>query len=226
MLVLDLEHLDAAATPQLLDEQMRQTGCFLVVGHNVPQHLIDDCFEFSRRLYDELSEEERRRYYWGATAAKCGYAPKGEASRDNYPGRPSVADEPNDNKAYFVRFQSHQSFGNVWPDETPGAHSCSLSGFRAAIEEYVSLTTGVFRELLPLLATALGQPADLFSRDSGMDVPLSIRMNYFSPGGAVRMGKHAHTDSVFCTLVRRLPCMPPARFACRPSRRLRHSRSN
>lgn len=202
MLVLDLAHVGGAET-RLLDEQMRQTGCFMVVGHGVPQDLIDDCFEFSRIFYDELSEEERLQYYWGATPAKCGYAPQGEASRANYPGRPSIADEPNDNKAFFVRFQSHQSFGNTWPEEAPGSHSCSLCGFREAIEEYVSLTTGIFRRLLPLFATALGQPTDLFSRASaGMEVPLSIRMNYFSAGGSVRMGKHAHTDSVFCTLVR------------------------
>ena len=214
MLVLDLEALDAAKAPRLLDEQMRQTGCFLIVGHGVPQQLINDCFEFSRRLYDELNEDERLRYYWGATPAKCGYAPQGEASRDNYPGRPSIANEPNDNKAFFVRFQSHQSYGNVWPDETPGAHSCSLQGFRAAIEEYISLTSGVFRRLLPLFASALDQPVDFFNRDSGMEVPLSIRMNYFSPGGVVRMGKHAHTDSVFCTLVSVFldcfQCCPPS----------------
>jgi hypothetical protein len=39
------------------------------------------------------------------------------------------------------RFQSHQSFGNVWPNETPGAHSASLAGFRATIEGKIHMAS-------------------------------------------------------------------------------------
>ena len=77
------------------------------------------------------------------------------------------------------------------------------------METYVGLAGELFADrLLPLLAQALRQPDDLFTRGWGggapaantmWNPPLSLRMNYFpaAPAGGGRViGKHAHTDSV------------------------------
>ena len=64
--------LDLGSAPDLgaLDAEMWRTGCFQVTNHGVPQQLLDACFEFSRVVFEELTEAELQRYDWNATPAK------------------------------------------------------------------------------------------------------------------------------------------------------------
>ncbi|BBK31168.1 isopenicillin N synthase-like dioxygenase [Stella humosa] len=213
--VLDLAPFLAgrAGAREALGAELRRAftdvGFYFVVGHGVPQDLVDATFE------------EVRRFHALPLAAKTalaidrhniGYMPmRGATTRFN---ALSTTQRPNANEAIFfkrelaadhpdvvagVRFRGR----NHWPDEA------ALPGFRAAILTYCDAMEGLGRRLLPVYAAAMELPADWFDA-AFADAMFTLRMSHYPPsepipdgpiGDGQEWGLAPHTDTSFLTLL-------------------------
>ncbi|MDA0823614.1 MAG: isopenicillin N synthase family oxygenase [Proteobacteria bacterium] len=178
-----------------LREALEDVGFFCVVNHAVPQSLIDDAFEQTRRFH-QMPEDEKVAV--AINQHHVGYmGNEGELVRSS---KYAVADiKPDVGEAFFVKYD-HPTAGvaqhNQWPD--------NLTKFREPVVQYYDCMEALARQLLPIYATALDMPADYFDSAFNRADNLSIlRMAHFPPDSLSdnQFNVGPHTDGSFLTLL-------------------------
>lgn len=181
-----------------------EVGFYFVVGHGVPQDLVDATFEQVRRFHAMPLEAKLA---LRIDEHNIGYMPmRGATSRHN---ALTENTRPNANEAVFFKRElapdhpdlvANRRFRgrNHWPDEAV------LPGFRAGVLAYCAAMENLGRRLLPLYATALGLAPDWFDA-AFADAMFTLRMTHYPPSEplspADEWGLAPHSDTSFLTLL-------------------------
>jgi isopenicillin N synthase-like dioxygenase len=198
---------DAAARSAVaaeVDAALSRAGFLLVTGHGISRETRAEVRAAAREFF-ALPQETKRRYAvrvggrgWLGQGAEANAYAEGTESPPNLKESWSVcADRPSgDPEIDDFWFQP-----NVWPErEAPR--------LRAVVEAYLTAMRAVAEELLELLAAALGQPADFFTRHTGRPT-YTLNINWYPGMGVVgppRPGQFRigpHTDFGTVTLLDR-----------------------
>lgn len=187
-----------------VDAACREIGFLVVVGHGVPQAVIDGAHAASRRFFD-LSVETKLRYepppggflgYRGVGSEGLSYSLDQETPVDLKEafttGRADVGDDP-----YFTSEQGRMYFPpNRWPAEVPELREAFGPLFRA----FDALAT----DLMRIFALALDLPIDHFDPVLDKNIAALRALNYPEQTGAPVPGQlraGAHTDYGTLTLL-------------------------
>src|SRR6266436_9209416 len=149
----------AAATE--LGRALGDVGFFVVVGHGIPQGLIDDTFAQARRFHAQPMDAKLA---LRMNEHNNGYMMLGRYAV--WTSDVNANDKPDLNEAFFVKrergpedplVQAGRRFAgpNRWPETLPG--------FRETVLAYTEAVDTLGRRLLPLCAMALDLPTDTFA---------------------------------------------------------------
>ncbi|MFJ2773550.1 isopenicillin N synthase family dioxygenase [Streptomyces sp. NPDC087300] len=187
-----------ARTARTVDEALRTAGFLLVTGHGVEPALRTAIRE-SARAFFHLPGDAKRPYavrvgergWLGPGAEANSYAEGTAAPPDLKESLSFAADEPTGDAAVDAEWFAP----NTWPDQTPE--------LRALVETYLRRMRALSDRLLELLAAALGEPADFFTRHTGHPT-WGFNINWY-PGretvgepepGQFRIGPHTDFGTV------------------------------
>lgn len=182
--------MEAAA---VLAEACERIGFFYVVGHAVPDAVIREAFDHSKRFFDLPTEEKQK---LAVDECQRGYRRNGTIT---VPGNPPDVKEvfefgidlPADHPDVLSGKPMHGP--NRWPD---------LPGFRAAMEEYFEAVSELGHALLPVFARALNLPEDYFDPFHRNPAILWRLMRYPpTPDRPGQFGTAPHTDFGTLTLL-------------------------
>lgn len=195
---------DRARVAAEIDAACTTVGFVQIVGHGVPQAVIDGLATAMDAFFG-LPLEARKSYR--VAGANRGYSPPKSESLSLSLGVDPAGRMNDFFEAYNVGAEarsfpgldlSEDDYGiNVWPD---------VAGFRAQVEQYYEQAARVARTLTDVFADALGVPPEFFDSltDHSIDV---LRMNnYALPEGTVApdgdvVGMGEHTDFGFVTVL-------------------------
>jgi isopenicillin N synthase-like dioxygenase len=200
--VVDLTSNDA---PTQIDTACREVGFFQIVGHGIPDDLIDRLFDLADELF-ALDPEEKLRWQPPKVEVERGYSAKGTEGFSYSLGLEQPPDlmegftvglEPLPDRPGFHTDAHHFFAPNIWPDRPVGLREAMNTYWREA-DRVVHLVT-------TLMALALGLAEDYFEpfTDASTD---TLRINYFEgrPGESALPGQFGigpHTDYGVCTLL-------------------------
>lgn len=201
--ILDLSALDAgpdeaAAFHAELRRVTHEVGFFYLVGHGIPQPLIDEVLDVSRRFFDlpveqKLAIENVHSPQFRGYTRVGGELTHGDVDWreqiDIGPERAVVA--PVDGAPEYWRLEGP----NLWPAELPE--------FRSAFEKWDAELNAVALRLLRTWAVALGAPEDVFDPAFG-DHPFPLTKVVRYPGesdGSPKQGVGSHRDGGVLTLL-------------------------
>jgi isopenicillin N synthase-like dioxygenase len=198
--VLDLAPLDqgedaAAGFCDDLGRATHEVGFFYLVGHGIPQEVIDRAFADAGRFF-ALPEEEKRAVEMLRSPHFRGYTRAGGELTQGRPDwreqidiaaeRPACVDPA---APAYMRLEGP----NLWPEALPG--------LRDTFADWENRCTAVARRLLRCWALALGSPADVFNGTFG-DRPSTLIKLVRYPGREERgQGVGAHKDPGVLTLL-------------------------
>ncbi len=176
----------------------RETGFFYVKNHGIPESLIANQFEQSRRFFD-LPLDRKMAIHMTQSPTMVGYEPVGVQVTDSQDPK-AKASPPDLKEAFFIGEEigpDHPYAGkkirgygfNQWPDDLPG--------FRDAVLAYHAAISGLSMQVVRMLALSLDLPIDYFV--PMFDMPnTTLRMLKYPPQPARvdfnQMGAGAHTD--------------------------------
>jgi isopenicillin N synthase-like dioxygenase len=189
---------DAARTAVAwqIHKACRETGFFTVIGHGVPQPLMDAQIDWTKRFFaqDEAAKEavsiERSQYRrgWerpGRQVLDAGSAPDHKESF--MLARELAPDHP------WVRAGLPMQGPNQWPAEGTGG----LPGFRKQMEAYQAEMVRLGRHLMGCLALSVGLHEDWFA-DGLVEPQVGLRLLHYPPqpanGADNLLGAGAHAD--------------------------------
>ncbi len=164
------------ATAAALGEAARTSGFFYIVGHGVPQALIDGLFAASKQFH-ALPRARKMRWWSGFTTHHRGYVPFEENGSD-FPKRINM------NEAWDMSFEApadhpdhlagwRMTGPNVWPD---------LPGWREAVSGYYDAVFALGLGMLDALALELGVD------------PAELRRNITNPTSQLRLLRYVPND--------------------------------
>ena len=175
-------------------------GFYYLVGHGVPQPLIDRTYAAAARFH---TQSVAKKLALKVNEHNIGYVPISEvlALQAASQGR-----KPSQNEAYFLRRErspddpaviANRRFHglNQWPDDLPG--------FRETALEYMRTLEALCRRLVPLYALALDLPAEFFDEcfaEPHMILRIS-RYPVIDGEDEALASLVPHTDSGFMTLL-------------------------
>jgi isopenicillin N synthase-like dioxygenase len=197
--VIDLSGANApagkAAAAKAIGAACENSGFFTVVGHGVPQDLIDRMYETSREFFEQPAERKAEIAVTAGTngyysSAGCGSNGDGvmappdlhEVFSASLRGDDNVVSQ--DAEAITLPWEA----ANQWP-EAP-------SEFRKVWHEYSLALEQLATDLIRLFALALGLDEHFFDDKIDNDVP-TLSVNYYYPlteeplPGQLRKGPHA-----------------------------------
>jgi isopenicillin N synthase-like dioxygenase len=201
--VLDLSALDAdRASAARFREQLRQVthdvGFFYLVGHGIPQELIDEVLDVSRRFF-ELPDADKLAIENIHSPQFRGYTRVGEELTNGDVdwreqldiGEERAVVEPGDGVADYWRLEGP----NLWPDALPE--------LEATMARWSRELTALALRLLRTWALALGAPEDVFDDAfAGHPFPLIKIVRYPGKSDEVdEQGVGAHRDGGVLTLL-------------------------
>ncbi|MCB1739917.1 MAG: isopenicillin N synthase family oxygenase [Gammaproteobacteria bacterium] len=196
--------LEAAAGA--LRDALERVGFYCLVGHDVPQSLIDEVFDACRRFHAQPLEDKLA---LKANHHNIGYMPvNGYVSRSS---KVEKATRPNLVEAFFVKRDLAPDHPDVladkrfrglnqWPDEQ---RLPALHGFRHSVVRYCDAMEALCIRLLPMYARAFDLPASFFEQ-AFVEPQYTLRMSHYPPaetGSADQYGVAPHTDSSFLTML-------------------------
>ncbi len=180
-------------------------GFFQIVGHGVPDELIEDVWRETRAFFaqDRVAKlalsrtKENSRGYYDRELTKRARDLKEVFDFAHVP----YPDRPDDHPDNYAPVDGH----NQWPADRPA--------FKAVMVEYLDACETVARRLLHAFALGLGQEADAFDRHFGRHHTSFIRLNHYplaDPLDAAEadevtplgdMALHHHTDAGALTIL-------------------------
>ncbi|MUL66809.1 oxidoreductase [Mycobacterium sp. CBMA 234] len=175
------------------------SGFLLLVGHGVPDDVIDDVNRALRGFFAlSQAEKDRVRAEPGDPLAR-GFSTAGKLSATNDGADAEAEHQAPDRVEKYVHFplgNPEGTGGAGWIDERVSVAERwpELPGFRAAYERYYAEMTSLATELSRLFALALGLREDWF--DASIDRHNSNLMaNYYPaddrPAGEIRLSQHS-----------------------------------
>lgn len=201
--ILDMSRLDAgpddaAAFRAELRQVTHDVGFFYLVGHGVPQELIDEILDVSRRFFD-LPEEQKLAIENVNSPQFRGYTRHGaELTAGQVDWREQIdigpekdAVEPGPDVADYWRLEGP----NQWPDALPE--------LRETVTEWLERLNAVALKLLRAWAVSLGASEDAFD-EAFADDPFSILKIVRYPGESdpePKQGVGHHRDGGVLTLL-------------------------
>jgi isopenicillin N synthase-like dioxygenase len=179
-------------------------GFFYLAGHGVPPEVVAAAFDASREFHAMPAEEKLR---LRLNENNIGYL----APNQSVQGASTVhkATRPNYNESFFIshdRPADHPDVvagvplrgRNQWPE--------GHEGMRAAMIRYFRTLEGVGERMLPVLARALGMPADHFAPFFRDEAHINLRFLHYPPQETdddEQFGQGPHTDNSFITILAR-----------------------
>ncbi|KAL0903302.1 hypothetical protein M5K25_027671 [Dendrobium thyrsiflorum] len=180
-----------------LDEACRVAGFFYVKGHGIPDSLVKEVKEVTRKFFD-LPYEEKVKIKMSPKTGYRGYQRLGENITLGKPDMHEAIDcyRPMESGEYGS-FGKTMEGKNLWP-ENP-------ANFKSLMEEYISLQKELARKIMQGIALALGGPPETFEGERAGNSFWVMRIIGY-PGLAGEMqyndvGCDAHTDYGLLTLV-------------------------
>ncbi len=188
------KQLTADRTAQLTEElgrACREVGFFYLVGHAIPQSLIDSVLEQNRRFHScSPATKQALAMDQPGVVQGVGYLP---LMHQKLPRR-AVG---NNNEAFIVkRDGAFRLADNLWPSDE------QLPGFRGVLEQYARAMESLALALLPLYARSLGVATDFFNE--GFTDPLyRLRLTRYPARTAesTGFGIGPHVDTTFLTIL-------------------------
>jgi isopenicillin N synthase-like dioxygenase len=170
-------------------------GFFYLAGHGIPENLVSNVFEQSRRFHALPEETKAKIPYVSNDTFTSGYQPCGTA-RAKKANVNIISDaKPNLLSKFSVNRERGDKPVNMWPDNLPG--------FRETVSEYHGSIEAMARQLLPLWAISLDLPINWFERF--FESPhLTLSLLHYPPQkeiGNRQYGIAPHTDNSFMTFL-------------------------
>jgi isopenicillin N synthase-like dioxygenase len=205
--VIDLEPFrlgddaDRRAVAAQIDTACREVGFLSVVGHGVPQDVIDEMVSVTTAFFDR-PVEEKRRFTVDEKSANRGYASLGSEALSYSIGESSPPDlfeafnvgwEIDDQAVddYVAVERTRFFHPNIWPD--------GPAELREVWLRYWAAMDTLGHQLMSAMAMALGLEPDHFEASLGRNISVMRAINYQRHPGSpdplpdqMRMG--AHTD--------------------------------
>jgi isopenicillin N synthase-like dioxygenase len=197
--------LTSSEAPAQIDTACREVGFFQILGHGIPDELVERLF----RLADEFfAFDLHEKLMWSSSKVEVerGYSAKGTEGFSYSLGLEQPPDlmeaftvglEPLPDRPAFYTDAHHFFAPNIWPDHPVG--------LREAMNGYWREADRVVHQVTTLMAIALGLEDDYFEQftDASTD---TLRINYFDgrPGETALPGQFGigpHTDYGMCTLL-------------------------
>jgi isopenicillin N synthase-like dioxygenase len=198
--ILDISELDqGGGAAQAFRDKLRQVthevGFFYLVGHGIPQELIDEVLDVSRRFFD-LAEADKLAIENVHSAQFRGYTRTGqELTNGEVDWREQIdigeERETVDAGPAFQRLEGP----NLWP--------AALPELETAITEWRTQLSALALRLLRTWAVSLGSPEGVFD-DAFADHPFSLIKIVRYPGTSTEVpqqGVGAHRDGGVLTLL-------------------------
>lgn len=179
-------------------------GFFYLAGHGVPDAVVDAAFAASRELH-ALSDREKQRLTLNQN--NIGYLPVNQSIQ----GASTIhkATRPNYNESFFISHDRPADHPDVMagtplrgPNQWPEGHG----RMRAAMVTYFKALEGVGERMLPVLARALGMPAEHFAPFFADEAHINLRFLHYPPQDVAddeQFGQGPHTDNSFITILAR-----------------------
>ncbi|PKA65840.1 S-norcoclaurine synthase 1 [Apostasia shenzhenica] len=184
-----------------LDEACRETGFFYVRGHGIPESLVSEVKDVTRKFFD-LPFTEKLKIKMSPATGYRGYQRIGE---NVTLGKPDIHEAID-----CYRPLKHGEYGslgkvmegqNLWPDNP--------SNFKSVMEEYISLLKELARKIMRGIALALGGSSETFEGERAGDPFWVMRIIGYPGLSNVNnsemqfndIGCGAHTDYGLLTLV-------------------------
>jgi isopenicillin N synthase-like dioxygenase len=179
-------------------------GFFYLADHGVPPAVIDAAFAASREFHAlPLDEKLALRI----NDNNIGYLAVNQSMQRH--STVHKATRPNFNESFFI---SHDRSADH-PDVTAGRPlrgrnqwPAGHAAMRAAMVMYFTTLNALGERLLPLLARALGMPADWFAPFFQNEAHINLRFLHYPPqdtDDAEQFGQGPHTDNSFITMLAR-----------------------
>ena len=186
-------------------DKSRRLGFFYLVNHGVPESLLADQLEWSRRFFD-LPQADKAALDFRNLEVRRGYEPM--ASQTLQAGMP-----PDQKEGFTVGREPEASEApspfegpNQWPAARPGFDA---TAFRRQMEAYREAMTGLGQDLCGLFAASLDLPEDYFAEALARP-SVVVRLLRYPPqaqGAATdRLGCGAHTDWGLITILLQDDC--------------------
>jgi isopenicillin N synthase-like dioxygenase len=178
-------------------------GFFQLIGHGIPQSVVDEVFAQSRRFHMLPLEEKSKVPAISPDGFKSGYQAGAEER-----GRSNVNIIRDAKPNLYSRFSVNREGGSAGlskpaPSASPNVWPENLPGFREAVEDYHHRIETLGRQFLPLWATALG--LDLTYFDQFFATPhLTMSLLHYPPQkevGNKQYGIAPHTDNSLMTFL-------------------------
>jgi isopenicillin N synthase-like dioxygenase len=199
--ILDISELDgsetaAAAFRTKLREVTHEVGFFYLVGHGIPQELIDQVLDLSRKFF-ALPEDDKLAIENVHSPQFRGYTRTGkELTNGEIDWREQIdIGEERDTVA---------GNENFWRLEGPNLWPTALPELEVAITEWRSQLSALALRLMRTWAVALGAPEDVFDdafADRAFSLIKIVRYPGTSEEGAAQQGVGAHRDGGVLTLL-------------------------
>ena len=179
-------------------------GFFYIRGHGIPDAVIDDAFEQSKRFHalpmaakQALSLDAGNIGYLAMNASTQGHSTVHKATR------------PNQNESYFVSHETDPGVPgamprvpkrgrNAWPDGLPG--------FRERVMAYFDAVHALSQRMLPAFSCVLGMKADFLDPMFTEGAHVQLRFAHYPPTQVSDndFGAGPHTDNSFFTILARM----------------------
>ena len=183
---------------------LENIGFYYLVGHGVPQPMIDRIFAETQRFHAQPLD---RKMALKLNRSNNGYMPlKGHAQRHSTLNKNP---KPNENESFFAKRERDPNDPDViakrdlrdpnqWPDDMPG--------FKETVLEYQTIMRRLAHKMLPVYARALDLPADHFAASFHQGGEITVRMIHYPPATDEQVaegvfGTAAHTDRNMFTIL-------------------------
>jgi len=184
-----------------LRRAFEEIGFYFIVGHGVPQSLVDAAFAEAKRFHDQPEEDKLA---IRVDENLVGYLPiRGSTTRHS---QINPDNKPNVNEAFFARRDVDKDHPDLVAGKTFRAVNkwpANLPGFRETVVAYQAAMEKLGKSLLPVYAVALDLPPDYF--DAAFADPMyTLRMSHYPQHDAPvenEFGLAPHTDTSFMTML-------------------------
>ena len=199
--ILDISQLDDPTTAEAFKKQLREVthdvGFFYLVGHGIPQQLIDEVLDLSRRFF-ALPEEDKLAIENVHSPQFRGYTRTGkELTNGEIDWREQI--DIGEERA------TREGDEDFWRLEGPNLWPAALPELETAFTEWRTQLSALALRLLRTWAVALDAPEDVFDEAFGDDRAFSLIKIVRYPGtseeGAAQQGVGAHRDGGVLTLL-------------------------
>jgi len=200
--ILDISQLDAGddkaeAFRTQLREVTHDVGFFYLVGHGIPQQLIDEVLDVSRRFF-ALTEEEKFSIENIHSPQFRGYTRTGKELTNgeiDWREQIDIGEER----------ETHAGGDDYWRLEGPNLWPAALPELQTAITEWRSQLSALALKLMRTWAVALGAPENVFDDAFGENRAFSLIKIVRYPGTSdennPQQGVGAHRDGGVLTLL-------------------------